>query len=122
MALWGSDIVALAEEAAEYERLVASAASVQRQFIEMENDLERYTPSRAMPAGPSTFARHLTARSFAPAAKLHRRIEDIGNASLSLQYEAQLIADTYLASASALALYEVRTQRDGHAASVREVG
>ena len=49
MALWGSDIVALAEEAAEYERLIASAAAVQRQFIEMETDIERYVHARATP-------------------------------------------------------------------------
>ena len=38
-------------------------------------------------------------------------IEDVANASLSLQYEAQEFADTYMASASALALYEVSRAR-----------
>ena len=46
IALWGDEIVALAEEITEYERLIASSIAAQSQFDRVAQDLETYERSR----------------------------------------------------------------------------
>jgi hypothetical protein len=117
MALWGSDLVALAAQAAEYERLLASALVAQQQLVHMESDVTRYAltephrPLRALRIASGRKTHVTVSLSFCRLLVLGslRAIANITNATLSLQYEAQKYGDTYMAIASALGLYEVHS-------------
>ena len=122
LALWGNEIVALAETASEYERLIGNSMAVQDQIARVEKNITEYGVGRRgrgaaggwvgwVGAIPSHTGLLFT--SLAPW-YITSLIAATEYDSFEYTTAVRIYADTYMAALSSVAVFEVRRQRAPH--------
>ena len=108
VALYGNEIVALANEIAEYERMTAMAVAVQSQLGRVADDLDECVGLSGLPAPFGAVTEKMSHGTVFFACALNDRLIREGETGTDeTALDVLRFADTYMASISAVALYEV---------------